>query len=49
MLLEKSEEINPERMKKLSQSENNTQLWMHLVVEVKSDAVKNNTAKNSTA
>ena len=49
MLLEKSREIVPEGMKRLSQSENNTQLWMHLVVEVKSDAVKNNTAKNSTA
>ena len=29
-------------MKKLSQSKNNVQLWMCLVVEVKSDAVKNN-------
>jgi len=28
MLLEKSEEITPEKMKKLSQSENNTQLWI---------------------
>ena len=25
-----------------SQSENNTQLWMWLVMEVKSDAIKNN-------
>ena len=32
-------------MKRLSQSENNTQLWMCLVVKVKSDAVKNNTAQ----
>ena len=28
MLLEKSEEITPERMKRQSQNENNTQLWM---------------------
>ena len=39
MLLEKSEEITPEKMKKLSQSENNTQLWIWLVIEVKSNAV----------
>ena len=31
-------------MKRLSQSENNTQLWVWLVVDVKSDAVKNNIA-----
>ena len=31
-------------MKRLSQSNNNTQLWMYLVVKVKSDAVKNNIA-----
>ena len=42
MLLEKSGEIIPERMKRWSQRENNTQLWMGLVMEVKSDAVKNN-------
>ena len=29
-------------MKKLNQSKNNVQLWMCLVMEVKSDAVKNN-------
>ena len=40
MILEKSGEIAPERMKKLRQSENNTQLWMWLVMKVKSD-VKN--------
>ena len=40
----KSREIAPERMKRLSQSRNNTQLWMCLVVKVKSDAVKNNIA-----
>ena len=28
MLLEKSGEITPERMKRWSQSENNTELWM---------------------
>ena len=42
MLLGKNEEIAPERMKRLSQSENNMQLWVGLVMEVKSDAVKNN-------
>ena len=42
MLLEKSGEIAPERMKRLSQSENKTQLYMWLVMEVKSNAVKNN-------
>ena len=44
MLLEKSGEIAPEGMKRLSQSDKNTQLWMCLVVKVKSDAIKNNTA-----
>ena len=44
MLLEKSGEIVQERMKRLSQSGNNTQLWMCLVVKVKSDAIKNNIA-----
>ena len=42
MLLQKSGEIAPERMNRLSQSENNTQLWICLVMEVKSNAVKNN-------
>ena len=45
MLLEKSKDIAPEGMKRLSQSGNNTQLWMCLVVKVKSDAVKNNVAQ----
>ena len=43
MLLVKSREkllIAPERMKWLEQSGNNVQLWMCLVVKVKSDAVK---------
>ena len=38
----RSGEITPERMKRQSQSGNNTQLWMWLVMEVKSDGVKNN-------
>ena len=36
--------ITSERTKGWSQSKNNTQLWMGLVMEVKSDAIKNNTA-----
>jgi len=44
MLLEISGEITPERMKRRSQSKNNTQLWMSLVIEIKSYAVKNNIA-----
>ena len=40
----RSGEIAPERMKRLNQSENNAQLWMWLVMEVKSDAVKNSSA-----
>ena len=39
MLLEISGEISPERMKRQSQSKNNTQFWMRLVIEVKSDVV----------
>ena len=42
MLLEKSEEITPEEMKRLRQSGNNAQMWMCLVVTVKSNAVKHN-------
>ena len=34
--------VVPERMKWLSQSGNIAQLWMCLMVKVKSDAVKNN-------
>ena len=45
MLWENSGELSPERMKRLSQSENNAQLWMRLVKEVNSDAVKNNIAR----
>ena len=36
--------VTPERMKGRSESENNTQLWMRLVIEAKSDAVKSNIA-----
>ena len=43
-LLEISGEITPERMKRWSQSKNNTQLCMWLVMKVKSDAVKSNIA-----
>ena len=44
MLLDKCGELTPERMKRLRQSENNAQLWMGLVMTVKSDAVKSNIA-----
>ena len=44
MLLENNGEITPEGMKRQSQNENNAQLWMWLVMEVKSDAEKNNIA-----
>ena len=45
MLLGKSGEVAPERIKRLSQSRNDAQLWMCLVVKVKSNAVKNNIAQ----
>ena len=45
MLLEISGETTPERMKRWSQSKNNTQLWMGLVIEEGFDAVKGNIAK----
>ena len=41
-LLEISGEITPERIKRRSQSKNNTQLWLLLVMEVNSDAIKSN-------
>ena len=44
MLLEISGDITPERMKGWSQSKNNTQLCMGLVMEVKSEAAKSNIA-----
>ena len=40
-----SGEITPEGMKRLSQSGHNAQLWMCLVVKVKSEAVKNSIAQ----
>ena len=39
-LLEKNGEIAPERMKMLSQSGKDAQLWMCLAVKLKSDAVR---------
>ena len=36
--------ITPERMKRWSQSKNNTQLWIWLMIEAKFDAVKSNIA-----
>ena len=38
-----SGEITPERMKGWSQRKNNTQLWISLVIEARSDAIKSNT------
>ena len=40
LLLEKSREIVPEGIKSLSQSGDNTQLWMCLVAKAKSNVVK---------
>ena len=37
--------IAPERMKEVGQNRNGAQLWMCLVIRVKSDAEKNNTAQ----
>ena len=48
MLLEISGEITLERMKGWSQSKNNTQLWMCLVVKVKSNSVKKKERKKET-
>ena len=39
--------IVPERIKQPGQSGNDAQLWMCLVVKVKSNTVKNNTAQES--
>ena len=44
MLLEISGEITPERMKGWSQSKNNTELWMDLVIEARFDDIKSNIA-----
>ena len=45
MLLEISVEITPEKIKGWVQSKNNTQLWMGLVIEATSNAVKSNIAE----
>ena len=45
MLLEISGEITSERMKGWNQSKNNSQLWIGLVTEARSDAVKSNIAQ----
>ena len=45
ILLEMSGEIIPVRMKTWSQSKNNSQLWMGLVIEARSDVVKTNSAE----
>ena len=42
MLMDIRGEIVPERMKGWSQSKNNTQLWLGLVIEARSDAIKSN-------
>ena len=39
-----SGEITSERMKRWHQSKNNTQLWILLLMEARSDAVKSNIA-----
>ena len=44
MLLEVGGEITPERMKAWIQSKNNAQVWMGLVIEARSDAIKSNIA-----
>ena len=41
-LQEKGGEITPERMKRQGHGENNIPLWMGLVMQVKSDDVRNN-------
>ena len=45
MILKKSGEITPESMKRWSQNENNAQLWMLLVIEARSSAIKSNIAE----
>ena len=45
MLLEISEEITTDRMKRQTQRKNNTQVWLGLVMEARSDAVKSKIAK----
>ena len=43
--LEKSREIAPEGMKRLSQSRSSAHFWMCLVMKAQSDGVKNNIAQ----
>ena len=42
----KKKKETPERMMRWNQRKNNTQLWMGLMMEVKSDTVKNNVYRN---
>ena len=44
MLLKIGGDITPKRMKRWRQCKNNTHLWMGLVMEVNSNAVKINVA-----
>ena len=44
MLLEISGEITPERMKGWSQSKDNTQLWVGLVIKARFNVVESNIA-----
>ena len=44
MLLEISGEITPERMKGWSQSKDNTQFWIGLVIEARFDVIETNIA-----
>ena len=44
MLQDVSEEITQEKVKGWIQTKNNTQLWMGLVIEARSDAVNSNIA-----
>ena len=46
-LLEISGEITPERMKGWSQSKNNTQLWMELVMDARFDTVRSSMSRLS--
>ena len=48
MLLEISGEITPKRMKGWIQDKNNTQFWMSLVMEAKSDAVNDTSILTSS-
>ena len=44
VLVEISGEITPDSMKGWSQSKNNTQLWIELVIEASLDSIKSNIA-----